>query len=101
MVKLLGELEVEVGAAVLGPGDWRGRKPKQLLEILLTYADQPVPKERLAELMWPVRLPDDPMRALEAYASVLRARLHAAGVDATQMVRSTAFVGAPGEHATS
>jgi DNA-binding SARP family transcriptional activator/pimeloyl-ACP methyl ester carboxylesterase len=72
---VLGPLQVTVADRVLGPRDWGGRKPKQVLEILLVHQGQPAPKERIAELLWGPRPPRDPMRTLEAYVSGLRARL--------------------------
>lgn len=78
--RLLGPLEVRLPGRVLGPRDLGGRKPAQVLEILLVHQGQPVPKERIARLIWGERLPKDPMRTVEAYVSGLRATL-ASGVD--------------------
>ena len=60
---------------MLGPTDLGGRKPKQVLEILLVHQGEAVPKERLATLLWVDRQPRDSMRTLEAYVAVLRGRL--------------------------
>jgi pimeloyl-ACP methyl ester carboxylesterase/DNA-binding SARP family transcriptional activator len=74
-VGLLGRLHLELGARTLGPGDLGGRKPKQLLEILLVHQGEPVPKDRIADLLWGESLPRDPMRTVEAYVSVVRSKL--------------------------
>jgi pimeloyl-ACP methyl ester carboxylesterase/DNA-binding SARP family transcriptional activator len=85
---LLGPLEVGLGERVLGPRDLGGRKAKQVLEILLVHQGQPVPKERIADLLWGGRLPQDPMRTLEAYVSTLRSRLAPAVGDPRLVLRS-------------
>jgi DNA-binding SARP family transcriptional activator/pimeloyl-ACP methyl ester carboxylesterase len=72
---MLGPLQVELGGHSLGPRDFEGRKPKQVLEILLVHRGAAVPKDRLAELLWGQRQPRDAMRALEANVSVVRAVL--------------------------
>ncbi|HEU4423574.1 MAG TPA: alpha/beta fold hydrolase [Pilimelia sp.] len=85
---LLGPLEVSLADHLLGPRDFGGRKPKQVLEILLLHRGQPVPKDRIAELIWGGRLPTDPMRTLEAYISGLRAWLAPAVDDVRRLLRS-------------
>lgn len=87
-VRLLGPIELSVGDRVLSPRDFGGRKPKQVLEILLVSREQPVPKDRIADLLWGTRLPTDPMRTLEAYVSILRARLTPLTGDSRRLVRS-------------
>jgi pimeloyl-ACP methyl ester carboxylesterase/DNA-binding SARP family transcriptional activator len=87
-VGILGPLEVRAGGRVYGPGDFGGRKLKQVLEILLVRLGEPVPKERLAGLLWGQRQPRDPMRTLEAYVSGLRARLSPAVGDVRRLLRS-------------
>jgi DNA-binding SARP family transcriptional activator/pimeloyl-ACP methyl ester carboxylesterase len=74
-VSLLGPLEIAFADRLLGPRNLGGRKPKQVLEILLVHRAQPVGKDRIADLLWGERLPKDPMRTLEAYVSTLRASL--------------------------
>jgi DNA-binding SARP family transcriptional activator/pimeloyl-ACP methyl ester carboxylesterase len=73
---MFGPLSVEVAGRRLGPRDLGGRKPKQVLEVLLVNRGQAVPKDRLVDVLWGERLPRDPMRTLEASVSVLRSRLH-------------------------
>jgi DNA-binding SARP family transcriptional activator/pimeloyl-ACP methyl ester carboxylesterase len=85
---VLGPLQVVLADRVLGPRDLGGRKPKQVLEVLLVHPDQPVPKDRIAELIWNARQPRDPMRTLEAYVSGLRAVLSRGVGDARHLLRS-------------
>jgi pimeloyl-ACP methyl ester carboxylesterase/DNA-binding SARP family transcriptional activator len=84
---MLGPVEVAGGDRALGPADLGGRKPRQVAEILLVHLGQPVPKDRIAELLWG-KLPDDPMRALEAYVSTLRRSLAPVVPDARRLVRT-------------
>jgi DNA-binding SARP family transcriptional activator len=73
-VRMLGPLEVD-GARRLGPRDFGGIKPRQLLELLLAARGRAVPKERLAELLWGDAQPRDAAATLETYVSGLRRRL--------------------------
>jgi pimeloyl-ACP methyl ester carboxylesterase/DNA-binding SARP family transcriptional activator len=81
-IDVLGPLRLVVDGRTIGPRDLGGRKPKQVLEVLLVHAGQPVPKDRIVDLVWGGRPPADPMRTLEAYVSVLRGRT------AAELVRS-------------
>jgi DNA-binding SARP family transcriptional activator len=78
-INVLGPLRVEAGDRVLGARDFGGGKPKQLLEILVAARGRPVPKERLADLLWGERLPRNVAATLETYVSVLRNRLEPGG----------------------
>ncbi|MGD9526542.1 alpha/beta fold hydrolase [Pseudonocardia sp.] len=86
--ELLGSLRIAARDRVLGPRDLGGRRPRQVLEILLVHQGQPVPKDRIADLLWGERLPCDPMRTLEAHVSTLRARLAPAVGDPRTVLRS-------------
>lgn len=74
-IGMLGPLEVSYGAGARGPRELGGRRPAQVLGVLLVHRGQPVPKLRIADLVWGSRQPADPMRTLEANVSVLRTRL--------------------------
>src|SRR3954447_9561786 len=74
-IRLFGRLSVEHGEQVLGPRDFGGVKPKQLLELLLLGHGLPVSKDRLAEGLWGERLPRNVEATLETYVSVLRRSL--------------------------
>jgi DNA-binding SARP family transcriptional activator len=74
-INLLGPLSVESEGRRLGPRDFGGVKPKQLLEVLLLERGHPVPKDRLADLIWGEALPRKVSATLETYVSVLRRNL--------------------------
>src|SRR5579885_1997763 len=74
-IRLLGPLEIEDGPRSLGPADLGGRKPKQLLEILLTERGRVVSKDRIADLLWHDELPENASATIDTYVSVLRRHL--------------------------
>src|SRR6266849_1693979 len=74
-IRLLGPLKIEDGPRRLGPTDFGGRKPKQLLEILLAERGWVVPKDRIADLLWQDELPQDASATIDTYVSVLRRHL--------------------------
>lgn len=78
-VRLFGSIQVTCGDRRLGAGDFGGRKPKQLLEILVLHGGRYVAKDQLTELLWGGRLPANANGALEHYVSLLRRRLEPAG----------------------
>jgi DNA-binding SARP family transcriptional activator len=78
-IHLFGPLLVEHQGRALGPRDFGGVKPKQLLEILLLERGHPVPKDRLADLLWGEKLPRKIAATLETYVSVLRRNLQPGG----------------------
>jgi pimeloyl-ACP methyl ester carboxylesterase len=71
----MGPLCLRVAGRELGAQDLGGRKPKQVLEVLLVHDGAPVAKDRIADLIWGEALPADWPRTLEAYVSVLRKQL--------------------------
>lgn len=77
-IRLLGPLEIEDGPRRLGPADFGGGKPKQLLEILLTERGKVVSKDRIADLLWHDELPQDASATIDTYVSVLRRHLEPA-----------------------
>jgi DNA-binding SARP family transcriptional activator len=85
---VLGPLRVTVDGRSFGSWDFGGRKPKQIVEILLVHQGEPVAKDRIADLLWGEALPRDPVATLEAYVSGLRARLHPDGRRARAVLRS-------------
>ncbi len=76
-VHLFGSLCVDVTDRKLGPRQLGGRKPKALLEMLLLARGRSVSRERLADGLWPDRLPQNVPATLETYVSLLRSRLGA------------------------
>jgi len=78
-IRLFGTLCLEYGGRTLGPRDFGGVKPKQLLELLLCENGRPVPKDRLADGLWGERPPRSVDATLETYVSVLRRSLGCCG----------------------
>lgn len=72
---MFGSLQVDVNGKQLGVGDFGGRKPKQVFEILLCHRGHAVAKDRIADQLWGEALPQDAIASLETYVSVLRRRL--------------------------
>ena len=62
-VRMFGPIELDIAGTTLGPRDFGGTKPKQLLEILLLGPDRLATKDRLADLLWGDRLPQALSRA--------------------------------------
>lgn len=74
-VFVFGSLRVVVDGRRLSARDFGGRKPKQLLEILVLNSGRYVPKDQLAHLLWGESLPNSASGSLEHYVSLLRRRL--------------------------
>lgn len=74
-VRLFGPIGVGGQGAALGPRDFGGVKPKQLLELLLLERGRTVSKDRLADELWGETLPASTGGTLETYVSVLRRRI--------------------------
>ena len=74
LIRLFGPLEIE-GARKLGPRDFGGSRPKQVLEILLAARGHRVPTDRLAHLLWGEELPRNAAGSLQTFVSVLRRHL--------------------------
>jgi DNA-binding SARP family transcriptional activator len=77
-VRLFGVIEVRVNCRRLGPRDFGGVKPKQLLEALLVQRGRALAKDQLAEMIWGEALPRKVAATIESYVSLLRSRLGAA-----------------------
>lgn len=74
-MRLFGPIEVQLRGHRLGPRDFGGTKPRQLLQILALERGHPVPKLRLAELLWGDLPPRNVAATLETYVCVLRRHL--------------------------
>ncbi len=74
-VHLFGSIDIALGERRLQARSFGGRKPKQLLEILLLRRGHPVSADELAQLLWPGNdVAGDPA-TVQHYLSVLRRRL--------------------------
>ena len=78
MIRLFGPLSVESGDHVLGPRDFGGARPKQVLQILLAARGHPVSFDRLADLLWGGDPPDNVAGSIHTFVSVLRRHLTSA-----------------------
>jgi DNA-binding SARP family transcriptional activator len=74
-ISVFGYLSVHDRGRELGPGDFGGRKPKQLLELLLLARGRAVNKEVLSEALWPTNEPKNVAATLDTYVCVLRQHL--------------------------
>ena len=72
---MFGSIEVDVDGRLLGVQDFGGRKPKQLLQILLCERGHALAKDRIADLLWGEAPPRNPTATLETYVCHLRRRL--------------------------
>jgi DNA-binding SARP family transcriptional activator/pimeloyl-ACP methyl ester carboxylesterase len=74
-VRLFGSLAVRAGGTWLGPRDFGGVKPKQLLEMLLLDRGRMVTKDELADRLWGEQLPERVAATVETYVSLARRHL--------------------------
>jgi DNA-binding SARP family transcriptional activator len=74
-VTLFGATQVLTDGATTAASDMGGVKPRQILGILAASAGVPVPKDRLADLLWGGAPPKSYVGTLESYVCVLRRRL--------------------------
>ena len=74
-IAVWGPLVLTTDEREIGPRDFPGIKPKQLLEILVMERGHAVSKARLADLLWPDQAPQNHVATLETYVSVLRQAL--------------------------
>lgn len=74
-IRLFGSIAVELDGRTLGPRDFGGSRPKQVLEILLAARGSPVPIDRIAEMLWGEHLPDNFAASIQTFVSTLRRHL--------------------------
>jgi DNA-binding SARP family transcriptional activator len=74
-IEVLGPVRVLSESGDLGARDFRGVKPKQLLQLLVIERGHVVSKARIAELLWPGARPASHLASVESYVSVLRQTL--------------------------
>jgi DNA-binding SARP family transcriptional activator/pimeloyl-ACP methyl ester carboxylesterase len=96
MFRVLGPVEVHGATGVVIPN---GAKQRLLLATLLLHAPRVVSADRLIDVLWGERRPEDPAAALRTQISRLRSTLAEAGADAC-LTRGepTGYRLAPGPH---
>lgn len=85
-ISIFGYLSVCDAGRRLGPGDFGGRKPKQLLELLLLARGRLVSKEVLGDALWPSKEPKNVAATLDTYVCVLRQHLFTDRLNARQVL---------------
>src|SRR5262249_15024806 len=86
LVRLFGPLSIEDGTRRLGPRDFGGVRPKQVLEILLAARGHRVSTDRLGELGWGDERPQNAAGSLQTFISQLRRHLSADRTRARELV---------------
>src|SRR5688500_16591846 len=79
-VRLLGEMHVETEHGFVRSAELPGRQGRLVL-AKLALSQFPVPRDELAEVVWPDRVPKSWERDLSAVVSKIRALLNGVGVD--------------------
>lgn len=74
-ITLFGSTSVVTDTGTITAADLGGVKPRQILEILAISAGTPIPKDRLADLLWDGEPPKTYVGTLESYVCVLRRNL--------------------------
>src|SRR5689334_19772179 len=89
-VRFLGGFRLRVGAAVLGPRQLGGTKPRLILEALLAHGGAPVSKDKLVAMLWEGTGGRGSKANLETYTCVLRKHLHTAAPGIEDIIGSVA-----------
>ena len=85
-IRLFGSIAIEHEDRTLGPRDFGGSRPKQVLEILLAARGGPVPVERLAEALWGMHVPANFAASIQTFVSTLRRHLCADPLCARELI---------------
>ena len=85
-IRLFGSIAIEDDDHTLGPRDFGGSRPKQVLEILLAARGGPVTVERLAEMLWGENVPGNFGASIQTFVSTLRRHLCADANCARELV---------------
>ncbi len=87
-IRLCGGVEVVVDGRVLPEAMLAGRQGRLVLAYLACERQRAVPREELADLLWPDRLPSSWTTSLSAVISRLRRMFAEAGLDASTTLAS-------------
>src|SRR3954464_8662547 len=85
-IELFGGIQVTEGERRLGPRDFGGVKPKQVLQVLLAARGRPVSKGQLREGLWEDKLPKNLAATLGTYVSVVRRAIAPDGTRGRELV---------------
>jgi DNA-binding SARP family transcriptional activator len=88
-IQLFGTTLATPDGETVASADFGGTKPRQILEILALADGAPVPKDRLAELVWAGAPPASYVGTLESYICLLRRRLNCARGRAAAITTTT------------
>jgi predicted ATPase/DNA-binding SARP family transcriptional activator len=86
-VHITGDMSVEDGDRVVGSGSLAGRQGRLALAYLTLEAGRAVPRDELAEALWPLGPPTSWQKSLTAVMSRLRRSLEAMRDDGTVALR--------------
>ena len=87
-VCLVGHIRLESPGGTLDERALGGRQGRVVFAMLAGARHRPVPKEELAEALWPEELPASWQAALRGVVTKVRSALTAAGLDGANVVRS-------------
>ncbi|HJR26519.1 MAG TPA: winged helix-turn-helix domain-containing protein, partial [Acidimicrobiales bacterium] len=87
-IRVCGGVEVEAGGRLLPTSLLAGRQGRLVLAYLACERHRAVPREELAELLWPEDLPASWTSSLHAVVSRLRKLLVEAGLDGGEALTS-------------
>jgi DNA-binding SARP family transcriptional activator len=71
-VRTLGEFRVYRDGTAVASGEWQSKKARDLLKILIAHRGRPVPRQRLAELLWPEQSSAPTGNRLSVLLTILR-----------------------------
>lgn len=87
-VSLVGPIGLEGPTGVLDERALGGRQGRVVFAVLVSARHRPVPKEELAEALWPKELPASWQAALRGVVTKVRSALTGAGLDGANAIRS-------------
>jgi DNA-binding SARP family transcriptional activator len=71
-VRTLGDFRVYRDGTAVASGEWQSKKARDLLKILIAHRGRPVPRQRLAELLWPEQSSSPTGNRLSVLLTILR-----------------------------
>src|SRR5881396_1729720 len=87
-VSLVGSIRLEGPTGVLDERALGGRQGRVAFAVLVSARHRPVPKDELAEALWPKELPASWQAALRGVVTKVRSALTSIGLDGANVIRS-------------